>query len=902
MPSDDTKKLIAIDGNSLLYRAFFAMRYLSTSSGMPTNALYGLTTMLLRLLDERPDYIAAAFDTAVPTFRHIDYDQYKAHRKPTPDALVEQAPVARELVRAFNIPVIEVPGFEADDIIGALCKKGTALDIDTVIVTGDLDALQLVDDHVSVMTTVKGVSDTVLYGPDAVTERFGLRPDQMSDYKGLKGDPSDNIPGVPGIGDKTAADLLRRFGTMENLLAHLFELPEGKVRKTLEENRVLAETCKRLATIVTDLPVDLDIEQYKTREPDYDALRDLFVRLEFKTMLKRLPEVSAAEGRVPSLERPALGECRRIGSAEELKELLSALERAGEFALQCHTSDGKTISAQIIGISFCSGPNETAYVQVIDPAKHDGSLDFGLVDPYQADLTSLKRILSSEQLVKYCHDSKLNEAALALRGVELKNVKFDTMLAAYLLDSTRGSFEIGDVAFEQLSLELPGVTTKIANAQADDVATVCGEAEAIYRLKPVLDEKLNRDGLSSLFTEVELPLAPILAEMELTGVAVDVEQLRALSITLDVEIKSVEQRIYDQAGEEFNIGSPKQLQTILYEKLGLAASKKTKTGFSTNAAALEELSVDYPIVDDILRYRELTKIKSTYSDALPKLANSRTGRIHTSLNQAVTATGRLSSSNPNLQNIPVRTDLGRRIRKAFVASGRNTLLSADYSQIELRILAHVTKDKGLVEAFQADEDIHAATASNIFNVPLDQVTPEMRGRAKTINFAVIYGMADFTLSKTLGLSVKEARDYIDTYFARFPGVLRYTEKTIDMAREEGCVKTLLGRRRYIPDIHNSNRNIRQFAERAAVNMPIQGTAADIMKAAMIRVHKCLKADNLASKMVLQVHDELLLEVVPGELEAVAKHVRRGMEAAFEMTVPLKVDVKTGKNWAEMEPV
>ena len=399
-----------------------------------------------------------------------------------------------------------------------------------------------------------------------------------------------------------------------------------------------------------------------------------------------------------------------------------------------------------------------------------------------------------------------------------------------------------------------------------------------------------------------MPLAPILAEMELTGVAVDVEQLRALSITLDVEIKSVEQRIYDQAGEEFNIGSPKQLQTILYEKLGLAASKKTKTGFSTNAAALEELSVDYPIVDDILRYRELTKIKSTYADALPKLANSRTGRIHTSLNQAVTATGRLSSSNPNLQNIPVRTDLGRQIRKAFVASGRNMLLSADYSQIELRILAHVTKDKGLVEAFQADEDIHAATASNIFNVPLDEVTPEMRGRAKTINFAVIYGMADFTLSKTLGLSVKEARDYIDTYFARFPGVLHYTEQTIDMAREEGCVKTLLGRRRYIPDIHNSNRNIRQFAERAAVNMPIQGTAADIMKAAMIRVHKGLKADNLASKMVLQVHDELLLEVVPGELEAVAKHVRQGMEAAFEMTVPLKVDVKAGKNWAEMEPV
>lgn len=899
--SENTKKLIAIDGNSLLYRAFFAMRYLSTSSGQPTNALYGLTTMLLRLLDEKPDYIVAAFDTSAPTFRHEHYDQYKAHRKPTPDALVEQAPVARELVRAFGIPVVEVPGFEADDIIGGLARKAEAQGVDTIIVTGDLDALQLVNEHVNVMTTVKGVSDTVVYGPEAVQERFGLAPDQMIDYKGLKGDPSDNIPGVPGIGDKTAVDLLKRFGNIENLLDHLSELPEGKVKRTLEENRDLAEMSKHLATIVTELPVDLNIEQYRAKEPDYDELRDLFVKLEFKTMLKRLPEVGKAEGKAAPQERVVIGKCRRINSDQELKELISTLESAGEFALQCHTADGKSIQAEIIGISFCSGIDETAYVQVIDPAKSNGgSLTLDFDGPYQADLCDLKGLLGSESLVKYCHDSKLNHAALALRGVSLKNVEFDTMLAAYVLDATRGSFEIGDVAFEQLSMELPGVTTKKTDERPEDTIVVCAEAEAIYRMKPVMEEKLKRDSLYDLFKDIELPLAPILAEVELAGVAVDVEQLWSLSTTLDVEIRAVERKIYDQAGEEFNIGSPKQLQTILFEKLGLASGKKTKTGYSTSAATLEELSVDYPIVEDILRYRELTKIKSTYADALPKLINAKTGRIHTSLNQAVTATGRLSSSNPNLQNIPVRTELGREIRKAFVASGDNVLLSADYSQIELRILAHVTEDEGLIHAFRNDEDIHTATACTIFGCTPGEVTPEMRRRAKTINFAVIYGMADFTLSKTLGISVKEAREYIETYFAKFPGVRRYTDETIEMARTQGYVTTLMGRRRYIPDINNSNRNIRQFAERAAVNMPIQGTAADIMKLAMIQVDTVLKADNLRSKMVLQVHDELLLEVVPDELKTVSDHVRWGMELAFEMKVPLKVDVKSGKNWAEME--
>lgn len=910
----DKKKLVAIDGNSLLYRAFFAMRYLSTSDGTPTNAVYGLLLMLMKVLEEKPDYIVVAFDTPKPTFRHEKYELYKAHRKAAPDELIAQAPIARELIRAFNIPFIEIEGFEADDIIGALARQSHEHGVGTEIVTGDLDALQLVTDDVSVITTVKGVSDIVVYGPKEVEARFGLKPEQMADFKGLKGDPSDNIPGVPGIGDKTAATLLKEYGTIENLLAHLADLPEGKVKRTLTENAEIAHLSKHLATIVTELPFEFDLDAYCARQPDFGALRDLFVRLEFKTMLKRLPEVEQAVGTVPVTERPSLGSCRRIDSPEELQELLASLERAGEFALQCHTVHGKSIRAQIIGMSFSSGVNETAYVEVVDPAEC-GALCLTMEDePWKADLAQLAPVLSSERLLKYCHDAKRNIAALALRGVELRGVAFDTMLGAYVLDSSRSSYEIGDIAFDHLSLEMPGITRE--DERTNDVEILCNEAEVIYRLKAPIEQKLQADGEDTLYKEVELPLAAILAGMELTGVTVDLPQFEALSVALDAEVKEVERRIYDLAGEEFNIGSPRQLQVVLFEKLGLEAGKKTKTGYSTSAAALEQLAVDNPIVECILRYRELTKIKSTYADALPKLINPRTGRVHTSLNQAVTATGRLSSSDPNLQNIPVRTKLGREIRKAFTASNGNLLLSADYSQIELRILAHITGDPGLTAAFEQDEDIHTHTASNIFSCAESEVTPEMRRRAKTVNFAVIYGMSDFALARSLGISIQEARDYIDTYFSRFPGVREYTQATIDLAREQGFVSTPLGRRRYIADINNSNRNIRLFAERAAVNMPIQGMAADIMKIAMIRVARDLadtgvsgsersgnpETQALQTKMVLQVHDELLFEVPQDELERVAQLVRFCMEDAYHLNVPVKVDVKVGHNWAEMSEI
>lgn len=897
--AEKRKRLIAIDGNSLLYRAFFAVRYLSTSGGVPTNAVFGLTSMLLRVLDEKPDFVAVAFDTPKPTFRHEEYKEYKAQRKPTPNALLDQAPIAREMIRAFNIPVVEVPGFEADDVIAAMAVEAERQGIDTTIVTGDLDTLQLVNDHISVMTTVKGVTDTVIYDPNAVMERFHIGPHQMVDFKALKGDPSDNIPGVPGIGEKTASELIQKYGTVDNLLEHVGDLPEGRLKTTLTQNKDLALLSKRLSQLVTDLPEKIDLEAYRAVEPDYDALRDMFVRLEFKTMLKRLPEVAAANGKAVPREVTALGVCRQILSPQELRELMDNLRQAGEFAIHCHTTQGKSIQAELIGISFCTGTGTAAYVQVLDPVLEgkSGSLELGFEGTYQARLTDLREVLESDKLVKYCHDYKLDYAALALRGVKLAGVTFDTMLAAYLLDASRGSYDIGTVGFEQISVELPGVTEKKNDVVVDDVTRICGEAEVIYRTWPVLDQKLRDANMLGLLMDMELPIAPILAEMELVGVQVDVGQLGELSCTLDTDIRAIEQSIYEQAGMEFNIGSTKQLQSVLFEKLGLTLSRKTKTGFSTSAAVLEELAADHPIVADVLRWRELTKIKSTYSDALPKLINNGTGRIHTSLNQAVTATGRLSSSDPNLQNLPIRTKLGRQIRRAFVASRDNVLLSADYSQIELRILAHFTGDANLVRAFEEDEDIHTATACIIFNCPAGDVTPEMRRRAKTVNFAVIYGMADFTLGRSLGISRQEAREYIDTYFARFPGVNEYADQTTEQARSLGYVTTLLGRRRYIPEINSSNYNFRMFAERAAINMPIQGTAADIMKLAMIRVHSGLQSTS--ARMLLQVHDELLFEVAPGEVDKLAAIVRDGMEHAYDLRVPLKVDIKAGPNWSEM---
>ncbi|MFQ3549132.1 MAG: DNA polymerase I, partial [Armatimonadota bacterium] len=719
-------------------------------------------------------------------------------------------------------------------------------------------------------------------------------PSQMADFKGLKGDSSDNIPGVPGIGDKTAALLLQEYGNIESIIENADNIKQNKIRESLKNNVDIAILSKKLATIETQLPVKFDINDYQIKQPDYSALKDLFMRLEFRSMIAKIPQVETAERKQIPQNNIKLGKCTRISSDNELRDLISGIKQSGRCAVHYRIKNNKTVDAELLGIAVCIGEDSTAYIKLSDK-KGCLILDLSADEGYVADIVQIKEIIEDDSIVKYCHDIKMAYAAFKNAGIELKNAKFDTMLAAYLIDNSRSSFQLGDVVFEQLSLELP----KETDQSCDETTSICNETESIYRITPILTKRLQEDGMDSLYNDIELPLAPILAEMEMTGICVDRNALSEFSSELEKEISNLQTNIYQQAGEEFNIGSPKQLGAVLYEKMGLTASKKTKTGYSTSANVLEELAAENPIVDDILKYRELTKLKTTYADALPKLINPKTNRIHTTFNQAVTATGRLSSSDPNLQNIPIKSELGRKIRQSFIADEDMILVSADYSQIELRVLAHITQDSGLVSAFENDEDIHLTTATKLFGCSADMVDSEMRRRAKTINFAVLYGMADFTLSRNLGIPRVEAKKYIDAYFDGFPSVRKYIESTIDFAREYGYVSTLLGRRRYVPDIRNSNFNIRQNAERAAFNTPVQGTAADIMKLAMIKVENIIKKEKSNAKMLLQVHDELLFEVPEDELYSLFGIISRGMSEAYQMAVPLKVDVKFGYDWNNM---
>ncbi len=870
------------------------MPHFSTLESQPTNAVYGFTMMLLKLIqDEKPDVLLVAFDAPARTFRHDAFDGYKAHRKPTPDELKAQGPLAREIVEAFNAPILEVPGFEADDLVGTLACKAKAEGFDVLIVTGDLDTLQLVNDHVKVMTTIKGVTETVVYDEKAVEERYGLKPSQLVDYKALKGDPSDNIPGVPGIGDKSAVKLIREFGDLDNLLAHIDDISDSRAQKALKAAPEMAKESKHLATIVTDVPVDIDLDECSYRKPDYNRLRDLFKRLEFKSLLRRLPEESAAAAQqalFAPVEEP--GEYMAVPDRGALDALLDRIREVGSFVIRINGTSGHPVVAEPIGVAVSTGAGESYYI------------DFAQSGLSPADL---RPVLESESIRKYGHNLKYEEEILMKAGIAFAEPKFDVMLAAYLLSAGRGTHRIEDIALDYLGIELP-----TPDARSGRIITPSGEwtvpqlftaqVDILRRSVPMLVERLQEENQERLLMDIEMPLVPILADMELTGVAVDGEWLNALSERLDARIRDLEVEIYGLAGMEFNIGSSKQLQTVLFEKLGLPAMKKTKTGYSTDAETLAMLAPAHEIVAKILEYRELTKLRSTYADALPKLVNPATGRIHTSLNQAVTSTGRLSSSEPNLQNIPIKTEAGREIRKAFVASPGNMLVSADYSQIELRILAHVSHDPELMKAYQERQDIHTRTATRLFGVPEDEVTPDMRRQAKTVNFAVIYGMSDYGLSRSLNIPPGVAKQYIESYFRQYPGVKQYATDMLKRARLNGYVESLLGRRRYLPELTSLNRTYREFAERAAVNMPIQGTAADIMKLAMIEVQRRLREEGFAGKMVLQVHDELVFDVPESEVDRLVSMVRDAMEHAFEMDVPLEVEVKAGKDWCTALPV
>jgi DNA polymerase-1 len=892
-------KLVVIDGSSIIYRAFFALPALTTADGTPTNAVYGTAAMLLKLLEEeRPDVIVMAMEGG-RTFRHTEYSGYKSQRPRTPDDLAVQTPLARAVTDAFRIPILQHPGYEADDVIGTLTCRGRDAGYDVLVVTGDLDALQLINDHVKVLVNRRGITDAQVYDEAAVKERFGLGPELLPDFKALKGDTSDNIPGLPGIGDKTATSLLQSYGSLENLLEHAEEVAAAKVRATLLESKQNALLYKRLATVVTDLPIEAPFEKWQYPGPDVPRVEELFRRLEFRTLAQRVAAFARAHAGAAAEAAPAEGHEVAWRTPESEGEVAAWIERArrsGAVALRAIQAGGQGRKGVLTGLALSSAGETIAFGG--DEAPAEGLLA-AAADPWTLP-APIRELLSDRSILLVGHDLKRELHALTVEGdsgtTPSAPAGFDTMLAAYVLNPGRSSYRLEDLAREQLNWGRPPST--------EPLAVAAWEAAAVEALREPLGQALKRDQLERVYFELELPLIPILTRMEQFGLAVNADELRELSTRLAAQVQAIEREAREVAGREFNLGSPKQLQEILFVEMGLKSGKRTKTGYSTDSDVLMDLAAEHPLPGFILEYRELSKLKSTYADALQGLIDPRDGRVHTHLNQMVAATGRLSSSDPNLQNIPIRSEVGREIRSAFIAAPGMRLLSADYSQIELRIMAHVCKDPELVRAFQEGRDVHATTAARVFGVPLKEVTAEQRRRAKTVNFAVLYGQKEFGLSRQLRIGVGEARELIDAYFAEFPGVLQYTEETLAQARREGYVMTLppYCRKRYIPGIHAGNRNERLAAEREAVNAPIQGTAADVIKAAMLKVDEAMRAAGLRSRMILQVHDELLFEIDPAEEGEMIRLVRKEMQEAYHLDVPLTVETKVGGNWRDVEPI
>jgi len=883
------KKFFLIDGNSFCYRAYYAIRSLSNSKGQPTNAVYGFVTMLNKIVkDNSPDMLAVAFDLKGPTFRHKKFEEYKIHRKPMPDELVGQMPYIKKVVRAYNIPIFEVEGYEADDVLATIAKRAEERDIETFIVTGDKDALQLVDSHIKVYSTHK---EGLIYDAHKVKETYGVGPESMVDIMGLMGDATDNIPGVPGIGEKTAVELIREFGSLDNLLKNI-EKVKGEARKnTLRENEKLALMSRELAALDMNVPIELNFTDLELKEPDQKNLLELFRELEFKSLLKELTPKEKLDSTYGLID-----------DEKKFKKLIGELKGLKEFAFDFETTNEDPMLASLVGISFSWKVGEVSYVPV------NRYLDVDKV------LAELKPIFEDDEIKKIGQNIKYEYVVLANYDIELKGIAFDTMVASYLLNPSKLNHNLEDISLDYLNHkmttsieELIGKGKHAITMDKVDVDKVCQycceDSDVTLRLKKVLEKELSGKGLDELFYNVEMPLVVVLATMEINGVSIDSAYLADLSAEMEKKVGRLTKKIYEMAGEEFNINSPKQLSKILFEKLKLPVVKKTKTGISTDEEVLTKLAVTHELPKSLLEYRELAKLKSTYVDSLPSLINPRTGRLHTSFNQTVTATGRLSSSGPNLQNIPIKTEEGRKIRKGFVPSNKdNLLLSADYSQIELRILAHLSGDKHLINAFKEGLDIHAFTASLVFGVKEDDVTEEMRNMAKTVNFGIIYGMSPYGLSQSLGIDVNKAKDFIDSYFERYPDVRQYLESLIVEAREKGYVTTILGRRRYIPEINSQDMRLRQFAERTAINTPIQGSAADIIKVAMVAIDENLIRHKLDSKMILQVHDELVLDVPKRELDSIHKVIRDGMENVIKLKVPVEAHIEIGKNWLELEPL
>jgi DNA polymerase-1 len=876
--------LYLIDGNSYVYRAYYAIRELSNSKGVPTNAVYGFTNMLLKIIREKkPDSIVVSFDSPVPTERHRIYEEYKAHRPETPGDLVRQLPHIRKMISAFNITIFEIPGYEADDILGTVAQKGASKGLDVFIVTADKDMLQMVNERIKVYDPMK---DLVL-DEQYVRERFGITPERIPEFMALTGDAVDNIPGIKGIGEKTARELLTQFHNLEDLLHNTARIKKDKLRQLVSENADIVRLSQKLATLNSGIPIEFDIDMLRLKEPDWLCLLSLFRELEFWSLMKLIPS-----GISPDMSTELLL------SEERMKEIVSQI--SDEVALDTEATGRHPVTAGLVGISLCRESRQAFYIPISHtypdaPQQINISVVASLLSPFLGD----------QKVAKIGHNLKYDLIILNNAGISVKGPLLDTMIASYLLNPNKPNHSLEEVSFEYLSyrkktfMEVLKKRESFAEVPLEDaVPYACADAHLALELKHVLFRKLRENNLEELYFGIEMPLIPILAEMEMAGVKIDADKLAGISKELEREIEGITRRIYFLAGEEFNINSPKQLGRILFQSLGLQPGKKTKTGYSTEMSVLEELAVTHELPREVLAYRSLAKLQTTYIDVLPTLINPKTGRVHTSFNQTVTATGRLSSSEPNLQNIPVKGEWGKRIRETFIAEKDYLLLSADYSQVELRLLAHLSNDQGLIDAFRSNIDIHSRTAAEIFGIPIEKVTTDIRRVAKTVNFGVIYGISPYGLSEALSISGNDARKYIEQYFQRHPGVREYIDRSIDEARSKGYVSTLFGRRRTIPEILSRNMTVRQQGERLAMNSPIQGTAADIIKVAMINIAKRLTENTLEARMILQVHDELLFEFPPEELHTLTDLVRQEMEGAMTLAVPLKVEIHHGHNLAE----
>ena len=882
-----TEEIFLIDGSAYIFRAYHAMGGLSNSKGFPTGAIFGFTNMLMKTLrDKSPSRIAVVFDAPGPTFRHEKYPLYKANRPEAPQDLVIQIPKILELVRAYRLPMISVAGFEADDVIATLTRQAKLLKWNVIIVSADKDLTQLVSEGVVMWDPQK---DT-LYDEKGVQEKFGVLPAQMLDFLSLVGDSSDNIPGVRGIGPKTATNLIHEFGSLKGIYDQLEKISKPKLREALKTNRDNAFLSRELAKLDEEVSLDTDIKELLIVEPDNEGLRHIFREFEFKRLLDDLPAVKNLD----------FSGYKTVQTLDELQKIISEIKQSGIFAVDLETTSLAPVSAKIVGISLCAKQGRPYYI----PVGHNEGLQL----PKKETLAILKSVLEDPGIGKVGQNIKYDLIVFRGEGIDIRGIAFDTMLASYLLDPARRGHSLDDLAEIYLQHKMIPITDLIgAGKRQTSFAEVdveraseysCEDADVTFRVASLMVPRLREAGLMDLLSNIEIPIISVLADMEIKGVLVDSDYLRQLSIEFGESLKLIEQSIFTLAGQQFNINSTQQVGEILFKKLGLKGTKKTKTGLSTSLAVLEELAFEHELPKKILEYRSIFKLKSTYADSLVNLVNPNTGRIHTSYNQAVAATGRLSSSDPNLQNIPIRTPEGRKIRKAFVPEKGYVLVAADYSQIELRIMAHLSGDKRLLEAFASGEDIHSITAASVFGLPIELVTSEMRRKAKEINFGIIYGMGAFKLSNQIGVSLKVAKQYLEDYYQTYSGVKEFMETAPDDASRVGFVTTILGRKRYLPDLTNPNKMAQQAARRIAINTTMQGSAADLMKLAMINVHSRLKTEKLPANLILQVHDELVLEAREDHLEAAINLLKFEMEHAYELSVPLVVDVSFGQNWDE----